>query len=86
MAAAQVVEADHEKAIGIDGFARPYALFPPAGSFVVFVVVASGMMVAAEGVTDQYGVAARRIELAVGFVDQLIVGQLPATGQRQWLV
>ena len=86
MAAAQVVQADHKKALCIDGLARANTFIPPTGSFVIVVVVAGGMMVAAQGVTHQYGVGTLGIQLTVSFVYQLIVGQAATAGQQQWLV
>ena len=40
-------------------------------------------MIAAQGVTDQHGIAARLVELTIGFINQLVVCQIPAAGQGQ---
>ncbi len=70
--------------IGIDGLARAYAGIPPAGFAVVHAVVAGGMMVARECMADEHGIAARGIQLAIGFIDQLVIGQRTAAGECQW--
>ena len=86
MAAAQIVQADHKKALCIDGLAGANTFIPPTGSLVFIVVVAGGVMMSTQGVTHQYGVGTLSIQLTVGFVDQLIVGQAATAGQQQWLV
>ena len=48
-------------------------------------MVAGGVVVAGECVADQHRVCPARVQFAVGFVDELIAGQLPAAGKRQWL-
>jgi hypothetical protein len=49
-------------------------------------VEAGSVVVPAQGVADQHRVAARRIELAVGFDHQLETGQDAATAQGQGCV
>ncbi|MNF78292.1 hypothetical protein D3C84_604680 [compost metagenome] len=83
VAAAEVVEADDEELAGVDRLAGADAAVPPARLAVVGAVVAGGVVVAGEGVADQHGIAALGVERAVGFVDQLVVGQLAAAGQRE---
>ena len=39
-----------------------------------------------ECVADQHGIAARRVEGAVGFVDQLVGTETPTAGERQGIV
>src|SRR5690606_35758150 len=85
VAAAQVVERHHEEAVGVDGLARTDATVPPARLAIVGAVVAGSMVMAGQGVADQHRVAARGVELTVGFIDQLVIGQFAATGQRQRL-
>ncbi|MND96323.1 hypothetical protein D3C80_886090 [compost metagenome] len=86
VATAEVVQADHEEAIGIDGLAWANAAVPPARLAVVGAVVARRMMVAGQRMADQHGVAGRAVEGAIGFVDQFIAGQRATASQRQGLV
>ena len=58
-AAADVVQADHEEAVGVDGLAGADAVVPPAGLALVRRVVARGMVVAAQRMADQHGIGAR---------------------------
>ena len=69
--AAQVVEPDNEEAVGVHGFAGADHAVPPAGVFVVGVVAAGNVVVAGEGVADQYGVGFVGVECAVGFHHQI---------------
>ncbi|MNJ59182.1 hypothetical protein D3C77_548510 [compost metagenome] len=79
VAAAQVVEADHEEPACVDGLARADAAVPPARPAVI------GAVVAGQGMADQHGIAARGIQFAVGFIDQLVIGYFTPTGQGQRL-
>ena len=79
----EVVEADHEEAVGVDGLAGSDAHVPPAWTPVRFGVVAGGMMVARQGVTHEDGVGLRRIEFAVGFVDEVEARQADAALELQ---
>ncbi len=83
VAAAEVVQADDEKAFGIDRFARADAAVPPARLAIVHAVVAGRVVMAGQRVADQHRIAAAGVELAVGFVDQLVIGQRAAAGERQ---
>ncbi|MCY1540492.1 hypothetical protein D9M68_761370 [compost metagenome] len=83
VAAAQVVQADDEELAGVDGLAGADATVPPAGLAFVRAVVAGRMMVAGQRVADQHGIAARGVQLAVGLVDQLVVGQAAPAGKCQ---
>ena len=84
--APQIVQADHKKTIGIDGFAGANAGIPPAWLFVVTAVEAGGMVVAGKGVADQDSITLGRVQLAIGFKHQLIVGQGFATLQGDGVV
>ena len=79
--AAQIVQADNEKTVGIDRFAWANATVPPARFPVVSGMIAGGMMVATQGMADKNGVAGIGIQGAVGFHDQVIVFQGLTTGQ-----
>ncbi|MNM41450.1 hypothetical protein D3C81_522660 [compost metagenome] len=83
VAAAEVVQADHEELAGVDRLAGTDAAVPPTGFAVVGAVVAGGVVVTGQGVADQHGVARRGVERAVGFVDQVIGRERATAGQRQ---
>src|SRR5690625_5503130 len=85
VAAAQVVGAHHKKMVGINGFAGADVIVPPAGFAVFHAVIARSMMTARQSVANQHGIGAIGIELAVGFVHELILVQNFAAGQRPWL-
>jgi len=81
VAATQVVQADHKKAVGIDRLAGADAVIPPAGLAFIDAVIAGGVVVPGQGVTDQYRVAGAGVQFTVGLVDQFVTRQLLATGQ-----
>ena len=83
VAAAEVVQADDKELVGVDGFAGTDTAVPPARFTVIGAVITGSMVVAGQGVADQHGVARRGIQLAIGFEDQLVVGQAAPAGQRQ---
>ena len=72
MAATEIVETDNKKMVSIDRLAWPNTLLPPAGFFVFRAVVSGSMMVAAESMADQYAIGALGVQLAIGFIHQLI--------------
>ena len=86
VAATEIVQADHEKPIGINGLAGADTAVPPARLAVVQRVVASGMVMAAECVADQYRIAGIGVEFAIGFHHQIVAFQRLAAGQLQRLV
>ena len=66
-AAADDVGADDEEAVGVDGLARPHHGFPPAW------LAGDGMgagdeLVAGQRMTDQHGIGARFVQLAIGHI------------------
>ena len=82
-AAAQDVRADDEVAVGVDRLAGPDDDVPPAG--IVVGVVPGDVRIAGEGVADQHGVVALRVEPAVGLVGHGHLGQPPAQLQLERL-
>jgi hypothetical protein len=74
MAAANVVQANHEKSVGINGLTRAYTLIPPAGFLVIRAVIARCVVMAAQCVAYQYRIGVLVVELAIGFVNQVISG------------
>jgi len=52
MAAANIIQANDKKVIGVDGFAGANTAVPPAGLAVVFGGEASGVMIATQGVAN----------------------------------
>jgi hypothetical protein len=61
-------------------------VIPPARLLVLHAVVSGSMMMPAEGMTDQDGVAGISVKLAIGFNHQLILIQGAAAGQCQWII
>ena len=89
-AGANVVHADHEKPVGVQRLAGPDHVVPPAlaagDGLALRIRVHTGHMVrCVQGMADQHGIAALRIELSVGFVHQLVAGQLGTALQGQRL-
>ncbi len=83
VAAAEIVGADDEKAVGVDGLAGPDAVVPPAGSFVVLGVVAGRVMAAGESVADEYCVAPGSVQPPVRLIDELEPLQGLAASKRE---
>jgi len=81
MTAAEVVQADDEEAIGVDGLAGADAVVPPARFAIVGAVVAGGVVMAGQGVANQYRIAGAGVEFTVGLIDQLVAVQRLAAGQ-----
>ena len=83
-AAAKIVRADDEKAVRIERLAWTNAVVPPAGFAIVRVMVAGGVMVSGQRVTDQNGIVARAVERTVGLEAHVIaIERDPAVqGQR----
>ena len=75
VATANVVQAHHEEVIGINGFPGADAGIPPAGLTVVRRVVAGRVVVAAEGVTDQYGIVGVCVQFPIGLHNEIKFGK-----------
>ncbi|EEG23330.1 hypothetical protein EIKCOROL_02052 [Eikenella corrodens ATCC 23834] len=84
-AAAQIVEPDHEKAVGIHRFIGADHVVPPTGVFVVRMMAAGHVVRAGQGVANQDGVGLIGIECAVGFSNQIKTGQRVAVLQGKGL-
>ena len=85
-AAAEIVRAHHEEAIGIDRLAGTDAVVPPAGFRVLFLMVAGRVGVTRQGVANQYRVVACRVQLAIGLITKVVRRQGDATIERQRLI
>ncbi len=85
VAAAEVVQADDEEGVGVDRLAGADTAVPPARLAVFGAVVAGGVVMPGQGVTDQHRVAFGCVELTVGFVDEVVGSQRATAGQSQWL-
>ena len=85
MAAAQIVQPNHKKRIGIDGLAWAYHIVPPAAVLIGFGVLARHMVIARQSVANQYRIAFGGIQLAIRFHHQIKTGQHLPILQRQRL-
>ncbi len=81
-----IVGAQDEKALGVERFAGADQVVPPAYALGVACMRAGGVMAGVERMTHQHGVAALGVERAVGFIHQLVGGQLRAALKRQRLL
>ncbi len=85
-AAPEVVGADDEEAARVERLAGPDEVVPPADvGFLVF-VEARHVMRRVQRVADEHGVRARGVQLAVGFIGDVVGGQLGAAAQRDRLI
>ena len=85
MAAAQIVQPNHKKCIGIDGLAWANHIVPPATVLIGFSVFACHMVVARQGVANQDRIAFGGIQCAIRFHHQIKTGQHLPILQRQRL-
>ena len=85
MAAADIVEADHKEFVGVDRFTGANVRIPPTGAFVAHAVVASSVMMAREGVANQYSITFVGVELAIGFINELVFVQGFTASQQERL-
>ena len=75
MTAAEIIQADDEKFIGVYRFARADHGVPPAHILGVIRVIARHMMIAGQRMTSQHRVGLVGIQLAIRFIHQLIARQ-----------
>ena len=83
MTTPEVVGADNEEAIGIDGFVGANATVPPTRFRVVWVIAPRGVMMTREGMAYQYGVRSIVVQRSVSLKNQLKAGKRVATAQRK---
>ena len=84
-ARARVVDADDEEAIGVERLAGADQVVPPALALLLAGMGAGDMVRGIERMADEDGVAARRVERAVGLVGERVVAQHRAAGQAKRL-
>ncbi|MNV60208.1 hypothetical protein D3C71_1526630 [compost metagenome] len=85
-ARSQVVDADHEEAVGIDRLARADHVVPPALAFRLVGIHAGHMVGGVEGMAHQHRVRAVGVELAIGLVGEVVVVDRGTALQRQGLL
>src|SRR5450830_184593 len=85
MATAQIIEANHEKAISIQRLARANQVIPPAWVLVIVFMFASDMVIASQSVADDDGIRFIRIQRAISLVDEIKLRQHLAAFKREWL-
>ena len=84
-AGTRIVHADHEEAVGIERLAGADHVVPPALALGLAFVGAGHMVRRVQRVADQHCVRAVRVQRAIGFVHQRVVGQHRAALQGQRL-
>ena len=82
-ATAEVVDADDVETIGVERLAGTDHVVPPADVVRILGVEAGDVMRRVQRVADEDGVAMRSIELAIGFVGELVLRQCAAARQHQ---
>ena len=80
--AAQIVQANDKELVGINRLAGANTAVPPAGLALINAVITSGMVMPGQRMANQQRVAGAGVELAVGFIHQLVAGQTAPTGER----
>ena len=82
-AAAEIVDAHDEEAVGVERLARPDHVVPPADVVRIVGVVARHVMRRVERMADEHRVVARRGQRPVGLVGELERRQARPAGERQ---
>ncbi|MCY1528399.1 hypothetical protein D9M68_635020 [compost metagenome] len=85
-AGAQVIDPDHEEDVGVDRLAGADHVVPPAHVGGIVGRLPGHVVRGIQRMADQDGIAALRVERAVGFHRELVGGQRLAAGQRQRLI
>ena len=67
----QIIQTNHKESVCVERLVGPDAGVPPAGLGFFLVMIAGGVMMAGQRVTDQNRVTARFVQLPISFVDQL---------------
>ena len=86
VAAAEIVHADDEELVGVKRLAGTDEIVPPADVARIVGIDAGDVVTAGQGMADEDGVRARRVERAVGFVHEVETGQERAALERQRLI
>jgi len=85
MTAAQVVQANHEKLVGIQWPPGADQVIPPAGVFVRISMPACYMVVAGKRMANHHRIGFIGIEFAVSLVNEVELRQHLAALEREWL-
>src|SRR5690606_3160260 len=86
MAAAKIVQRYNEETVGINRLARADGGIPPAWTLVVHAVVASGVVMAGQGMADQYAIGLVDVQGTVGFIDDIVARERTPAFQRKRLI
>ena len=81
MTATEIIQADDKKFIRVDGLTRADHSVPPAGALILLGMKTGDMMIAREGVANQYGIVFSGVELAVGLENQVVAIKHGAAAQ-----
>ena len=83
VAAAEIVQPDHKKFIGIDRLTGTDHVVPPADVFWIVRIIASDVMMPGQCVANQDRIGFCGIQLAVSLIHQLIARQHRAAAENQ---
>ena len=80
--AAEVVDPDDKKFIGVERLARSHQIVPPADVFRIVSRVTGNVVPSGQSVADQNGVRTRGVQRAVGFENEIESREYGAAFQR----
>jgi hypothetical protein len=75
MATTEIIKCHYTEFVGIYRFTGADIGIPPTGALVIHAVIASGMVMAGQRMTDKDCITVGGIKPAIGFVDQIVLVQ-----------